>query len=503
MRTFPIFVDVKERVPLVVGGTELAAIKARLIAKRAPIVEIAAESLGPAFDELRAAGKVRRVAPAPTVREIRGRPLVVSATEDYVEDARVSALARTLGVPVNVPDRPELCTFALAAIVDRGEVTIAIGTEGLAPVLATRLRAWLERELPPRLGTLARLAGAFRHRVADALPPGPGRRRLWERVFAGDVGAAALDGRVDEARRLLEAAIVDPATTAERPARVLLVGAGPGDPDLLTMRAVRALKEADVILCDDLVDRGVLDHARREAEIIDVGKRGGRPSWKQSEIHELILKHAVGGRTVVRLKGGDPFVFGRGGEEVAALRAHGIDVEVVPGITAAIAAAASTEIPLTHRDLSRTVTFMSGAAPGNGLPDFTHIDLEALNDGQHTLAVYMGVKNARALGQALLSAGWPSDIPVLAIENASRRNERRVRATVADLARRPEALALTCPALLLVGKVAGLPVRGELDQLSAEANEAEIVELAFARAGAGSGVSKHDNAGKEKDLAYA
>lgn len=246
-------------------------------------------------------------------------------------------------------------------------------------------------------------------------------------------------------------------------ARVLLVGAGPGDPELLTLKAVRAIRSGDVILVDELVDKAILDYARQGVRIIHVGKRGGRASWKQADIHKLILEHAVDGRTVVRLKGGDPFVFGRGGEEVALLRAAGIRVEVVPGITAAVAAASSTQVPLTHRDYSRTVTFLSGAGPGHGLPEFTHIDLKALNDGQHTLAVYMAVKTAGALGQALLAAGWDAATPVLAVENASRGAERRVRATIGDLAYAPESLTLDSPAILIVGRVAGLPVQGQLD----------------------------------------
>lgn len=265
-----------------------------------------------------------------------------------------------------------------------------------------------------------------------------------------------------------------------RRARVVLVGAGPGDPELLTLKAVRALENADVILFDELVDPRILDHASELALKIHVGKRGGHPSWKQKDIQALILEYAVDGQTVVRLKGGDPFVFGRGGEEIASVRAAGIDVEVVPGITAAVAAASSTQIPLTHRDLSRTVTFMSGAGPGHGLPEFTHIDLTALNDGQHTLAVYMAVKNAGNLGQAIIAAGWDSETPVLAIENASRPNERRLRATVSDLANRPAALNLKSPAILLIGQVAGLPVNGQLDDVETALNEFRSRELEHA-----------------------
>lgn len=392
MNTVPIFVDVADRRPLIVGATDVAAHRVRRLADRARHVDVAADALTDAFAELAASGKVRRVAAEPGATAIRGRPLVISASGDLNEDSRVSAIARALGVPVNVPGRPELSTFAL----DDPDA------EGNRP-----------------------------------------RRRLAE---AGSSVVAQ----------------------ASRPARVLLVGAGPGDPDLLTMRAVRALATADVILYDELVDRAVLDHARPETRLIHVGKRGGRPSWKQADIHAAILEQAAEGRTIVRLKGGDPFVFGRGGEEIAAIRAAGLEVEVIPGITAAVAAAASTQVPLTHRDLSRTVTFLSGAGPGHGLPDFAHIDLEALSDGHHTLAVYMGVRTAGDLGRSLIAAGWAADTPVLAIEHAARACERRVRATIRDLADRSEALGLTSPAILLVGRVAGLPVHGALDVLASE-----------------------------------
>ncbi len=283
--------------------------------------------------------------------------------------------------------------------------------------------------------------------------------------------------------RFIEGSFDDSDKTTARPAaRVLLVGAGPGDPELLTLKAVRALQAADVVLYDDLVDRAVLEHVRPGVRRIYVGKRGGKPSWKQRDIHELILAHSFGGRTIVRLKGGDPFVFGRGGEEIAILREAGLTVDVVPGVTAAIAAAASTQVPLTHRDLSRTVTFLSGAGPRHGLPEFTHIDLVALNDGQHTIAVYMGVKTSGALGQTLIAAGWDAVTPVLAIENASRRAERRVRATIRDLAERPQALALKNPAVLLIGRVAGLPVNGQLDTIEFDetASNSNARELAYA-----------------------
>ncbi len=468
MRSFPVFLRVDGKPPLVVGGGELAGIKTRLLLKRAAVVEVSAATLDDELARLEAAGQVRQVEPEPGIDQVRGRPLVISATEDDAEDARVSAIARALGVPVNVPDRPELCTFALAAIVDRDEVTVAIGTEGLAPVLAQRLRATMERELHPRLGNLARLAGTFRDRVAAELPEGAARRTLWDRIFGGAAGQAALDGDEAEAERLFGAEI-DAAVAGEEESkglgRVLMVGAGPGDPDLLTLKAVRALKAADVILYDGLVGEGVLEHARREAVLIPVAKSKGAHSVAQADINGLMVEHARQGHTVVRLKGGDPFVFGRGGEELEALREAGIPVEVVPGITAAVAASASVQIPLTHRDHSHSVTFLSGhAAKGVG-PDFEGIDLASLAGGENTLVLYMGVSVCGEVAAKLIDAGWSPDTPVLAVENASRPNERRVASRLSVVAATPERLKLKSPAVLFFGEVAGLEAEGLVDRV--------------------------------------
>jgi uroporphyrin-III C-methyltransferase / precorrin-2 dehydrogenase / sirohydrochlorin ferrochelatase len=465
MRTFPIFVSFDGKPPLVVGGGELAAVKARLLLKRANVVELAAADLVPELARLVEAGQVVQIDAEPGIDQLRGRPLVIAATENDEEDTRVSAIARALGVPVNVPDRPELCTFALPAIVDRGEVTVAIGTEGAAPVLAQRLRAWLERELHPRLDDLAKLAGAFRDRVAEKLPAGPARRHFWESVFDGAAAEAMLDGDEAKARALIGEAIEQASEAGPRQGRVLLVGAGPGDTELLTLKAIRALKIADVVFYDKLVGEGVLEHARREAELISVGKSKGAHSVPQTEINALLIERAKAGDTVVRLKGGDPFIFGRGGEELDALRAANIAIEIVPGVTAGIAAAASLQIPLTHRDVSHTVTFVSGHEAGGEPPRFEHIDLKALSAGNNTLVVYMGVTTGAAIAQRLLEAGFRPGLPVIAVENASREDERRVATTVAALAAHPESLGLKSPAVLIFGEVAGLPASGVVEEI--------------------------------------
>ena len=465
MRTFPIFVSVERKPPLVTGGGELAAIKARLLLKRAEIVDVAADELVPELAELERAGRIALVPARPGVDQIRGRPLIVAATADDDEDARVAAIARALGVPVNVPDKPALCSFVMPAIVDRGEVTVAIGTEGTSPVLAQRLRAWLERELHPRLDALARLAGDFRDAVAERLPSGRARRKFWEGVFDGQASKAALAGEDEEARRLIGEAIEAAVRAETAQGRVLLVGAGPGDPELLTLKAVRALKSADVILYDRLAGTGVLEHARREVELIPVGKIKGDHSVPQDKIQEMMIERARAGQIVVRLKGGDPLVFGRAGEEIDALRKAGIEVEIIPGITASLAAAASLQIPLTHRDISHSVTFISGHEAGSDEPSFEHLDFAALGKGESTLLVYMGVSTAGLIANRLLEAGWKPECPVVAVENASRDNERRVSTTIRELAADPERLRLNSPAILIFGEVAGLPAAGVVEDV--------------------------------------
>ena len=464
MTHFPIFVELGERRPLVVGGGEPALAKVRLLLKRAAGVDVVADQLDPALHELKAQGLVATLECPLRADHVKGRPLIISATGIDETDAHVSELAQDLGVPVNVPDRPELSTFLLPAIVDRGVVTVAIGTEGAAPVLATRLRHDLELGLDPRLGRLAEIAREYRTRAAGRFQTVPERRAFWNDVLGGRAAAAILAGDEARGRQLIEARLASIELPPERIGRVILVGAGPGDPELLTLKAVRALKAADVVLHDGLMGESVLDYARREAQLISVAKAKGRHSRTQAEINALMVAFAREGKTVVRLKGGDPLVFGRGGEEIDKLRASGVPVEVIPGITAATAAAASLQIPLTHRDAARSVTFISGHAAGDGALDFGETDLAALARSRATVAVYMGLATAPLLAERLIASGWSPVTPVIALSRISQPNERRIATTLRALAA-GQALPVSGPTLLIVGEVASFDLAGVVERL--------------------------------------
>lgn len=446
MPSFPAFIEVGHVPPLVVGASDLAAAKVRTLLLRAPLVTLAASPPPAALAALFEAGTVELISRAPLRNDIRGRPLVVSATGDAAEDARISLLARALGVPVNVPDKPELCTFAFGAFVDRGDLTVAISTDGAAPILATHLRGWLEQELHPRLGRVASMAREYRAEAAARIPSGAARRAFWQEAVTGAPADAILAGDEAKGRRMIDAAL-ECASAVTPACRVILVGAGPGDPDLLTLKAVRALKSADVILHDALIDARVLDHARREAHVVEVGKRAGRHVVSQREINAALIEHARAGKIVVRLKGGDPFVFGRAAEEIAAVEAAGIAVEIVPGITAAQACAADARLPLTYRGRVRQVSLVTGAAT-DGEPD---LDWQALARPGQVFAIYMGVRTAARITARLLTAGSDPATRVVIVENGARDSRRVIAAVLSDL---PDAIAghdVTGPAIAFVG----------------------------------------------------
>jgi uroporphyrin-III C-methyltransferase/precorrin-2 dehydrogenase/sirohydrochlorin ferrochelatase len=413
---------------------------------------------GPAADRraalARSAGASVRQLGGIEPADLQGAAAVFVATDDLESDTVAQQAARAASVPVNVADRPALCDFILPAIVDRGEVVVAISTGGASPTLAASLRGRIEAALPERISAVARLASTFRVQV-NALIVDPARRRsFWRRLVDGPAARLALAGDDASARRMVLGEL-DAARRLVAPVGIAhIVGAGPGDPDLLTLKAAQLLREADVILHDDLVPPAVLDRARRDAERVAVGKRKGRVRWTQDEINAELVRRVRAGQVVVRLKAGDPFVFGRGGEEVEALRAAGLPVAVVPGVTAALGAAASAGIPLTHRRLASAVTFVTGHAAEGG----REAQWPALAAQGHTLAIYMGATEAAAVRDRLLAAGTPATTPVAIVESGTRPDERVSTGSLSDLARLAalHARSDAGPSLIIVGEVAAL-----------------------------------------------
>jgi uroporphyrin-III C-methyltransferase/precorrin-2 dehydrogenase/sirohydrochlorin ferrochelatase len=392
----------------------------------------------------------------PEAADLADAALIVVAFEDRDLAMRGAALARQASefggrAPLNVVDYPDLSDVHFPAIVDRGALSIGIASGGTAPVLARETRRRIEAAIPPSETHVAdfaeRLSAPLRERFSNV----DDRRRVWEQVLASPAAETARAGRVDEA---VVQALQAVESHAPRKGVVHLVGAGPGDPELLTLKALRLLSEADVIVYDRLVGDGIMDLARRDADRLYVGKQRSNHSVPQEQIHDLLLEQARLGKRVVRLKGGDPFVFGRGGEEVEALRAAGIEVHIVPGITAALGCAASAGVPLTHRDHAQSVTFITGHAKDGDHSNPLMLDWSALSAPNHTLVVYMGVATAHEIASRLMRHGRAADTPALIVENGTRRNERRTPATLATL--EAAVTAVKGPALLIIGEVASL-----------------------------------------------
>ena len=424
MKYLPLFFDLAGRRVVVVGAGAAAERRAEL-----------ARSAGAAVYRVEAV----------SVADLKGAAAVFVATDDLEADIDAQRAAKAAGVPVNVADRPQLSDFILPAIVDRDEVVVAISTGGASPSLATSLRARIEAALPERIGALARLAKTFRAQANALIVEAGARRAFWRRLIEGPAARLALTGDDAGARRTALAEL-DAARRKLKPVGIAhIVGAGPGDPDLLTLKAAQLLQEADVILHDALVPEAILNRARREAERVCVGKRaawkkGGQPSWTQADIEAELIRRVRAGQTVVRLKAGDPFVFGRGAEEVDALHAAGLAVTVVPGITAALGCAASAGIALTDRRISSAVTFMSGHAARDA-------------GGGHTHVIYMASSEAAAVRDRLLADGVDPATPVAIVENGTRPDERVSTGRLADLARLAAA-HLAGPSLIIVGEVA-------------------------------------------------
>jgi len=451
MKHLPIFIDINDRLVLVAGGGEAAARRAEAVLAAGARVRLAAAEICPALEDVVGRDAVEHRARDFAAGDLEGVALVFAATGKAALDERISMLAKDVGIPVNVADRLKLCTFVMPAIVDRAPVVIAVASGGDSPVLSRVLKARLEALIPAGLGRLARFAGRARKRVKAAIPDALARRHFWEDMVEGAIAEYVLAGQDDKANALLESTL---GATDRRPAHgeVYLVGAGPGDPDLLTFRALRLMQKADVVLHDRLVPDAILELVRHDAERVFVGKRRGEHALPQEDIAKLMIRLAREGKRVLRLKSGDPFVFGRGGEEIEALAAEGIHFQVVPGVTAANGCASYAGIPLTHRDHAQSCLFVTGHAKDEKL----ELNWESLVQPHQTLVVYMGLQSLPMLTEKLLAHGADPHIPAALIDNGTRDAQRVVVAPLNKLAAKVAKLELPGPAIVIVGTVVGL-----------------------------------------------
>lgn len=444
LNAFPLFMKVEGRRVAIVGDGEEALAKARLIGQSSAEIFVVAEHPSPELESWIAQNDatLRREAFAPALLD--NAAFVFAATGDEASDRAVYDAAQAKKIPVNCVDRPEICDFFTPALVNRAPVAVAIGTEGAGPVLAQKIRREIDRMLSPSLGRLASLAASLRDRVEHLVPRGNARRRFWTEFFEGEPARVLETGTLAEAQAAAEELL---AREAPRKGHVALVGAGPGAEDLLTLRAQRLLMEADAIVFDALVPEAVAAMGRRDAERIPVGKRKGCHSKSQAEINALLVSLGRQAKRVVRLKSGDPLVFGRAGEEMAALRDAGISYEVVPGVTAALAAAADFELPLTLRGVSSSLVFTTGHdLKGGTLPDWGRL---AISDA--TVAIYMGRSVAADVAGRLIEAGLSPDTAVAVVENASLGTRRLFHGTLADLPALENRSDLTGPVMTVIG----------------------------------------------------
>jgi uroporphyrin-III C-methyltransferase/precorrin-2 dehydrogenase/sirohydrochlorin ferrochelatase len=453
MRFLPVFLDLQSGAVLAVGAGELVRAKLRLLISAGARVRWYAtdgnhDLAGIAADD---AARIEIAHGDPVAADLKGVIAILCAGAGDIGIA-LSARAKEVGVPVNVMDDLAHSTFIFPAIVDRGDVVVAVGTGGASPVVARRVRERMEAALPARIGDLAGFIGSFRKSIHARIPEFALRRRFWERIVDGPIGALVLAGRKDEATRALNE-ISDLSAFAggeegKATGHVTLVGAGPGDPDLLTVKALRALQDADIVFYDELVSPEVLDRARRDAARVPVGRRVGKPGIGQDNINKLLVEAAQSGKRAVRLKGGDPFIFGRGGEEVDVLRQAGVSYSVIPGITAGLGAAAQFETPLTYRQEALRITFLTA----HKARDAENVDWSVLTDKKMTVVVYMGMTAAPTIRDGLLAAGRSPRTPVGVFARVTRSDAQAVVGTLDQL---PELVSRIegGPAVLVIGDV--------------------------------------------------
>jgi uroporphyrin-III C-methyltransferase / precorrin-2 dehydrogenase / sirohydrochlorin ferrochelatase len=462
MEALPIFINIRARPCVVIGGGDVATRKVNMLLKADAAICVVAPELSPELSELVAQGKISYRAEHFAGPQLEGACLVIAATNDEAVNAQVSAAAQSLNIPVNVVDAPSLCTFTMPSIVDRSPVVIAISSAGAAPVLARLIRARIETLIPASYGRLASLAAEFRDAVKAKFATSQQRRFFWEKVLQGSVAELMFSGQEKLARRRLAETLAS--ENAGVPSgEVYLVGGGPGDPDLLTFRALRLMQQCDVCVYDKLVSDAVLELVRRDAERVYVGKARNQHTLPQEDINQLLVRLAKEGKRVLRLKGGDPFIFGRGGEEIETLMENGVAFQVVPGISAANGVASYAGIPLTHRDYAQSCVFTTGH-----LKDGTvELDWPALVRPKQTVVIYMGLVALAPICTQLMAHGLSPDTPAAVVQQGTTPQQRVLVADVATLAAKVEAAHMQSPCLIIIGGVVNL--REKLAWFAAEA----------------------------------
>lgn len=451
MDYLPIFLNLNESRCLVVGGGSVATRKIDLLIKAGGSVDVIATELCAELKQRHARGEISYQQSQFDASDLQGVSLVIAATDDIEINRSVAQAARQRNIPVNVVDQPELCSFIMPAIIDRSPLQIAISSGGKAPVLARQLRAHLESTIPANYAKLAGLMGRYRAALKDKLPNVDLRRKFWEKVLSGPIAQAALSGKQQRADKELQQAITH-ANPGASSGEVYLVGAGPGDPDLLTFRALRLMQQADVIVYDRLVSAAILDLARRDADRIYAGKERSKHHLTQDGINQLLIDLAKQGKRVCRLKGGDPFIFGRGGEEIATLFKEGISFQVVPGITAAAGCASYAGIPLTHRDYAQACVFVTGHLKNNKVD----LNWPMLVHPQQTVVIYMGLHGLSVICQQLIKHGRDEKTPAALVQQGTTDSQKVI---IADLKTLPEKVSnsqVKAPTLIIVGEVVKL-----------------------------------------------
>ena len=450
MDYLPIFFKISQKQCLVVGGGDIALRKINLLLKAGATIECVAPNFCQALVDRSVGETLRLTKKTFSATDIQNQSLVISATDDEALNAEVSRLAHDANIPVNVVDAPELSSFIMPSIVDRSPLLIAISSGGKAPVLARIIRAKLETIIPSAYGRLAEIAGEYRQQVKDKFSHIKDRRAFWESILSGNIAEKVFTGRVKEARTDLERQLTN--AKAPKLGEVYLVGAGPGDPDLLTFKALRLMQQADVVLYDRLVSKAVMELVRRDAELVYVGKKAGGKSSRQSDINEQLVQLAKSGKRVCRLKGGDPFIFGRGGEEIETLSEYDIPFQVVPGITAASGCSTYSGIPLTHRDYSQSCRFVT-AHLKDGTCDLPWSELVA---EQQTIVFYMALSGVKNLSEKLIEHGMRKDMPIALIEKGTMPEQKIYISTLVELPQLIGKEKVGAPSLLIVGEVVKL-----------------------------------------------